>query len=103
MLGEVTNIEYEVLEDSHGDLCMYTAKNMESELEPAVGKTYSISSKKERVVKAGEEYRVKVGVFHESLHKGDTITVVRKIKQEPEMNGVCPADILCMKGQTPVA
>jgi hypothetical protein len=102
MLGEVTNIEYEVAEDPHGDLCMYTAKNMESELEKVIGKTYSISNKKEEVIKVGEEYHVRINTFHESLHRGDTITIVRKIKKDSEMNGVCPIDILCLKGQTPV-
>lgn len=102
MLGEVTNVEYEVQEDPLGNLCMYTAQNMESELEKVLSKTYSISSKREETIKVGEEYRVKVHTFHESLHKGDTITIVRKIRNNSGISGACGIDILCLKDQTPV-
>ena len=101
LLGEVTNIEFEVREDPQGSLSVYTAQNMESPLEKRVGKTYSISGKKEQVVGIGEEYRVRVGIFHESLHKGDTVTVVRKIKEGMDVSMSCEIDVLCKKEQEP--
>jgi hypothetical protein len=97
LVGEITNVEYEVAEDPQGDLCLYRAMSMETPLEKVEGVTYSISDKKEQIVKVGEAYAVKTGVFHESLHKGDTITVVRKIRTD----AICQIDVLCQKGQKP--
>jgi hypothetical protein len=79
---------------------MYTALTMESKLEKVAGKQFAIANKTEQIIKAGEEYALKTNVFHESLHSGNTITVVRKIK-DPDMNGLCEIKVLCEKGQTP--